>query len=317
MSAESMASAGTTGPPAAPAGQLLLSGIWVAGQLLVDGQPCTIQVADCTLVPGLGLLPDGEPVSPGDPSIVVTAPGSSLVLNRAISGPVAADSSGTTRICSSIIDATTPFYVAFAGPDLASAGPDLHIEDSTVIGKVRARTMTLASNTIFHARLGAQDPWPAAIWASRRQAGCVRYCWLPFDSLAPRRYNCLPPDKASEWALEPHFVSLRYGDSSYALLSGDCPMAVWTGADNGSQIGVYLQIQETEAVANVQLRAPEYLPALLESGIFLHPSRAEVELEHAPFTYGSGSPSYGQLAGDFAGIGADLIWSRLDETARE
>jgi hypothetical protein len=50
-------------------------------------------------------------------------------------------------------------------------------------------------------------------------------------------------------------------------------MAVWTGADNGSQLGVYLQAQETEAVRNVQIRAPEYLPARLESGIFLHPAR--------------------------------------------
>lgn len=311
------ASADATGTAMAPAGQFLLSGIWLAGHLQVDGAPSTIQVADCTLVPGVGLLSDGEPLSPGDPSIVITAPGTSLVLNRAISGPIAADSSGTARICASVIDATTPFYIAFAGTDLASAGADLHIEDSTVIGKVRARTMTLASNTIFYARLGAQDPWPAAVWASRRQSGCVRYCWLPFDSITPRRYNCLPPDQASQWALEPHFVSLRYGDPSYSLLSGDCPMAVWTGADNGSQIGVYLQIQETEAVANVQLRAPEYLPALLESGIFLHPSRAELELEHAPFRYGSGPQLYGQLAGDFSGIGADLIRSRLDATARE
>ena len=309
--------AATVGPPTAPAGQLLLSSICLAGQLLVDGDSCTIQVADCTLVPGLGLLPDGEPVSPGDPSIVISALGTSLVLNRAISGPIAADSSGATRVCASMIDATTPFYVAFAGTDLASVGADLHIEDSTVIGKVRTRTMTLASNTIFRARLGAQDPWPAAIWASRRQIGCVRYCWLPFDSITPRRYSCLPPDQASEWTLEPHFVSLRYGDPSYALLSGDCPMAVWTGADNGSQIGVYLQIQETEAASNVQLRAPEYLPALLESGIFLHPSHTEPELEHAPFRYGSGQQPYGQPAADFPGIGADLIWSRLDETAEE
>jgi len=50
-------------------------------------------------------------------------------------------------------------------------------------------------------------------------------------------------------------------------------MAVWTGADNGSQLGVYLQVQETEAVRNVQLRAPDYLPVRLESGIFLHPAR--------------------------------------------
>ena len=54
-------------------------------------------------------------------------------------------------------------------------------------------------------------------------------------------------------------------------------MAIWTGADNGSQLGAYLQAQETEAVSNVQLRVPEYLPALLESGIFLHPARQQAE----------------------------------------
>lgn len=294
-----------TGSAPPPPGQLLISGTWLAGQLLVTGAASAIQVADSTLVPGLELLADGEPLSAGDPSILVTAEGTSLVLNRAISGPIANDPSGTTRICNSIIDATSPFYVAYAGPDLASAGADLHVEDSTIIGKVHTRTMTLASNSIFYASLGRRDPWQAAIWASRQQAGCVRFCVLPFDSITPRRHNCLPPDQASEPALEPYFIALSYGDPSYALLSGDTPMAIWTGADNSSQMGAYAQIQETEAVTNVQLRAAEYLPASLESGIFLHPSHVPGEFPPAPITYGYG-PYYNQLA-DIPGIGADLI----------
>jgi hypothetical protein len=304
---EVTATAGHTAGDGAPpsAGQLLISGTWLAGQLLVTGAACMVQVADSTLVPGRGLLADAEPLSAGDPSIVVTAEGTSLVLNRAISGPIAADPSGTTRICNSIIDATSPFYVAYAGADLASAGADLHVEDSTIIGKVRTRTVTLASNTIFYARLGRQDPWPAAIWASRQQEGCVRFCVLPFDSITPRRHHCLPPDQASEPALEPCFIALRYGDPSYALLSGDTPLAIWTGADNGSQIGAYFQTQETEAVTNVQLRAPEYLPASLESGIYLHPSHLPSELPPAPVACGYG-PYYNQLA-EAPGIGADLI----------
>ncbi len=297
---------GAPGQPA-PAGQLLISGIWMAGQLLVGGTaPVVIQVADSTLVPGLGLLPDGEPPSPGDPSIVVTATGTSLSLNRVISGPVAADPSGTTRICGSIIDATSPYYVAYAGPDLASAGADLHVEDSTVIGKVHTRTLTLASGTIFHARLGRRDPWPAAVWASRRQAGCVRFCVLPFGSITPRRYRCLPPNAALEPALEPSFVTSRYGEPGYALLSGDVPMAIWTGADNGSQLGAYLQIQETEAVSNVQLRVPEYLPALLESGVFIHPARQHAEFPPVPTAYGYYPRRYDRPT-DAPGIGAGLI----------
>jgi hypothetical protein len=287
------------------AGQLLISGIWLAGQLQVDGAGSVIQVADSTLIPGLGLLPDGEPTSPGDPSIVVRARGTSLSLNRVISGPVAADPSGTTRICNSIIDATSPFYVAYAGSDLASAGADLHVEDSTIIGKARVRTMTLASNTIFHARLGRGDPWQAAVWASRLQAGCLRFCVLPSGSITPRCYHCLPPTVAAEPELEPSFVTLRYGQPGYALLSGNVPMAIWTGADNGSQLGAYLQIQETEAVSNVQLRVPEYLPALMESGVFIHPAR-QPGLPLVSAAYGYYPRRYDRPA-DVPGIGAGLI----------
>jgi hypothetical protein len=261
----------STGEGAAP-GQLLLSGLWLAGQLSVSGSVATIQVLDSTLVPGLSLTPTGTPVSPGDPSICVTAVEVSLTVLRSITGPIAADTGGTTRVCSSVVDATSPCCVGYAAVDLASPGADLHIEDSTVIGKIHTRTIQLASNTIFYARRPRRDPWPAAIWASRRQTGCVRFCWLPFDSITPRRYLCLPPDDASEAALTPKFITLRFGQPGYALLSGDAPLAIWHGADNGSQIGVYYQIQETEAVRNVQLRAPEYLPVALESGIFLHPS---------------------------------------------
>lgn len=270
-----------------PAGQLLISGLWIEGQVFVSGQAAAVQLVDSTLVPGVSLTGAGEPVHPGEPSIVVAAAEASLTLQRAISGPIAANTGGTTRICASIVDAASPYSVAYAAPDLASAGGDLHVEDSTIVGRVHTRTIQLASNTIFHARLSARDPWPAPVWASRRQSGCVRFCSLPFASITPRRYRCLPPDAPSEAALEPMFVTLRYGQPSYALLSGEVPVAVWRGADTGSQIGVYGQIQETEAVRNVQLRAPEYLPARLECGVFLNPSRPLPHVVQAqPYYYG-------------------------------
>ena len=106
---------------APPPGQLLISGIWLAGQLQVSGEPCSVQVSDSTLVPGMGLLSDGTPVHPGTPSVVVAATGASLTLNRVISGPVAADESGSTMICGSVLDATAPDSPAYAGPDLGTA----------------------------------------------------------------------------------------------------------------------------------------------------------------------------------------------------
>jgi len=306
--------AGVTSPEGAtpPPGQLLMSGVWLAGQILMAGESAAVQLADATVVPGMGLTRCGDPLSPGDPAIVVTAAEATLTLTRVITGPIAATAAGSTRICSSIVDATSPCCVAYAGADLASAGADLHIEDSTVIGKVRTRTLSLASNTIFRARRPSRDPWAAAVWASRRQSGCVRFCSLPYDSITPRRYRCLPADQASEAALAPKFITLKYGRPEYALLSGDTPMAVWTGADNGSQIGAYYQIQETEAVRNVQVRAPEYLPVCLESGICLHPSRPLVEKRHPLFAYGSRPQRdcCDDASADqqhFSGIGGSLI----------
>jgi hypothetical protein len=305
-------SAGDSGNPP-PAGSLFVSGVWLSGSVEIGGDAVDVQFADCTLVPGIALARDGLPILPGEPSIVVSAPGIALRLLRTISGPVGAAVGSTSRICSSIVDSGSRCSVAYAGADLASEGADLHIEDSTVIGKVRVHTMELASNTIFLARRARHDPWAGAVWCSRKQSGCMRFCFVPSDSITPRRFRCLPDDPSHEAMLDPKFVTLRYGHPSYGLLSSDGPMAIWTGADNGSQMGVYRALEETEAVRSVQLRIPEFLPFNLEAGIFLEPSAAVV-IPRPPFVYGYGqrgpSDPCGDPGGDellFVGVGAHLI----------
>ncbi len=295
-------------------GQLSLSGIWISGSLTVLGGSANIQLMDCTLVPGIAIGADGTPLYPGEPSLIVSTGEVSLSLYRCITGPVAASVEGSSRICSSIVDSGSRCAVAYAGPDLAGEGADLHIEDSTVIGKVHVRLFELASNTIFLARLARSDSWKAALWCSRQQAGCVRFCFLPTTAITPQQFRCLPPDPSQEDMLLPKFITLQYGHPSYCLLSGDTPMAVWTGADNGSQIGAYYLLQETQAVRNVQLRAPEYLPFGLEDGIFLVPSQPEI-LRPFPVAYGYGlqvnrwNPCGDKNEDDlrFVGVGATLI----------
>jgi hypothetical protein len=269
-----------------PMGSLQISGVWLSGAIILTGAAACVQMTDCTLVPGISLNPDGTAAQPGTPSVTGTAIGATLCLTRAICGPVSFPESCSVRVCDSIVDAGSASSPAFVGPagygigTMPSPGAELHIEDSTVIGKVYAQAIRLASNTIFHSALAAGDVWNAAVWANRTQVGCVRFCSLPWSSIVPRRYECLPPDAASEQALAPQFISLRFGDPAYCLLSGDCPVAVWKGADNRSQMGVFLQTQETEAVENIQIRANEYLVANLECGVFLIPShRCDTVLE--------------------------------------
>ena len=151
---------------AAPLGQLQINGIRLAGEVGVLGDSFCLQITDSTLVPGRSFTRQGNPVFAGEPSIRGDAIGAFLYLTRTISGPIALDTSCSVRVAASTLDATSPYCVAFAGADLASAGAVLHIEDSTVIGRVWTQTMRLASNTIFYARLAG------AIRGRRRCGPC-------------------------------------------------------------------------------------------------------------------------------------------------
>ena len=287
---------------AIPSGQLQINGIWLSGEVRIEGT-VSVQISDSTLIPGRSLDENGKPGRSGLPSINGNAIGASVCLTRVISGPVALPTSCSLRVCASIIDSGEPVFQAIAGADLVGAGPNLHIEDSTVVGWVWVKAIRLASNTIFHARQG--DSRLPLVRAQRLQVGCVRFCWLPPGSMTPRRYECLSPDFAGLQDVTPIFVSLRLGNPSYGLLSSDAPMAIWKGADNGSQMGAFFQIQETEALANIQIRSPEYLPANMEAGVFLVSSRQNPESLYSLTPYGY---RISQAASKMPpGIGVDLL----------
>ena len=138
--------------------------------------------------------------------------------------------------------------VAFADADEISAGGILTVKNSTVIGKVHAARLDLASNTIFMARLGAGDAWTHPVISDQNQQGCVRFSFLPLNSIVPRRYRC-QPDLAVTAALtaadvpkgslsnfkrlaitaavqarvRPAFTTLRYGQPGYGQLGSYLP----------------------------------------------------------------------------------------------
>ena len=63
------------GGEAAPVGQVLISGILLAGAMSITGDAICVQIADSTLTPGRTLTGDGNPASPGEPTISGTAIG--------------------------------------------------------------------------------------------------------------------------------------------------------------------------------------------------------------------------------------------------
>jgi hypothetical protein len=279
------AAASSGNPP--PAGELILSGVLMAGAIRASGEPVNIALSDTTLVPGLGLTRDGMPKSPGSPSLVLDSAGSTLSLTRCITGPLFVHAAASASIASSVVDATNRFAVSYAGPDGAGEGGALAVKNSTLIGKARTHLLELGSNTIFLGARGLRDPWDAALWCTRLQKGCLRYSVVPADAIVPARFQCLPSGDASEQETLPRFVSLEYGRPSYGMLAGDCPIAVWQGADDESEIGAFHDLFMPQAMNNLATRFGEYLPFALEAGIFLVPSH------HAPLAVPRHAYGYG------------------------
>ena len=137
-----------------------------------------------------------------------------------------------------------------------------------MIGKVHTKLLRLASNSIFLARLGSPpgETWIAPVIAERRQEGCVRFCFVPPDSLTPRRFRCVPDER--DPTVLPHFTSLRYGGPGYGQLRSATGPFIRQGAEDGNEMGVTHALAQTQREINLRIRLDEYLRFGLSAGIF-------------------------------------------------
>jgi hypothetical protein len=138
-----------------------------------------------------------------------------------------------------------------------------------------------AGNSIFNDRIDI----------ARRQTGCVRFSFVPFGSVTPRRYRCQPELEIQEQVNErnklgplsvaeelairnrvlswliPTFNSLAYGHHAYCQLSNATPEAITTGGDNAAEMGVFNYLQQPQRLANLEVVMEEYLRLGLEAGV--------------------------------------------------
>ena len=227
-----------------------------------------LRLRHCTLIPGIRLRTDGTPEHPDTPSIIVESGTVTVELDHCIVGGIRADANATIVIADSIVDATESTGVAYAALDGESAGGELQVIASTVIGKIHARILRLVSNSILDARLASSDTWIAAVLAERRQEGCVRFSYLPPSSKVPRRHRCVPESSADASRVRPQFTAQRYGEPAYLQLSGRSPIEIRTGADDESEMGAYHGVFAPQRETNLQIRLEEYLRFGLEAGVF-------------------------------------------------
>jgi hypothetical protein len=144
---------------------------------------------------------------------------------------------------------------------------------------VHIKDLTLASETIFDNRVNAD----------RRQAGCVRFSFVPDGSRTPRRYRCQPEleieirleeakyDSAAEKdrirqavlsRLTPSYTSTQYGHPAYAQLGSSCPDEIRRGAEDGGEMGAFHFLKQPQREGNLLASLDEYLRFGLEAGIF-------------------------------------------------
>jgi phage tail-like protein len=229
-----------TGTPVADQepGTLVLDGLLVEGGLTVaPGELGTLRLANCTLAPGSGGLT--VETSAAGPNELLTV----SVVRSICAGATLAEGTGKLALSDAIVD----------GDVVATA---LDVEGSTVLGSTQAERLD-ASDSLFVGRVAAV----------RRQEGCVRYSYLPFDSATPRRYRCVPAT-ADGATLAPSFTSTVFGDPGYCQLASDCAPEILTGADDGGEIGAFNFLQQRQRLANLTSRFDEFLRFGLEAGVF-------------------------------------------------
>jgi len=248
-------------------GKLFMDGLLLEGSItLSPGNLGLLQLAHCTLQPGAGSI---SVQSSGDVRPNAEQDNENLQVNliRSICGPVLLDAtipeaSATDCILSS--GAKSDGSVSA----LSAKGAHVALDSVTVFGTVNAETLE-ATNSIF----------VGPVTVDRRQSGCVRFCYVADGSLVPRRYRCQPdlalqgitdPVVAGQIRLRltPTFTSKFDGDPGYAQLAVRCPSEILTGADDGSEMGVFRFLQQPQREANLRAILDEYLRFGLEAGSF-------------------------------------------------
>lgn len=226
-------------------------------------------ITHCTLQPGASAAIGSVAAQPEQPRLIVEQANVTVNIESSVTGSIRASENAIIKISNSIIDAQDDKAIAYCGLDgLGSFGAVLEIKNTTVIGKVAARIMQMASNTIFYAApLQSQgDILPVA--AQRLQEGCVRFSYVPSGSRVPKRYNCQPVNDDEAATITPVFNSLKYGDAAYCQLSPLCATGISEGADNEAEMGAFCNLYQPQRIMNLRTRLNEYLRFGLQAGIF-------------------------------------------------
>lgn len=277
-----------------------LSGLLVEGGVEVEGDLGTLRLIHTTLVPGRELNEENGQPATSAPSVLVAdtldgTPDSTNIntnfeLHAAYSiiGPVRMpEHARNLYLLDCIVDGIGGTAIAATGTGTTDQSvPAATIERTTIFGESFFRGIDLATEVIFTKPVTVEEC----------HKGCVRFSFVHEGSTTPRCYRCQPDfeiakviRKAKDRAeaegvtlsasdldeiraeirawLAPTFTSNNYGKPGYAQLRITSPIQIRTGAEDGSEMGVFCYLKQPQRETNLRIRLDEYLPFGLVPGI--------------------------------------------------
>lgn len=252
-----------------PGGTLILNGLLITGGAIRVRAAGTQQplrrlvLRHCTVVPRLDET--GRPDA-AQPALIVETNGTAVEVESSILAGIRVATDCRVSVRDSFIDVGAADALAIGNPAGTGPGGFWTLVDCTVRGRVRAAQMALASNTLFDA---AGAPGITLVSVLRRQEGCVRFCWVPRDSVTPRRHQCLPTEEQPDTG--PVFASTRWLDAAYGRPCGFGRTTILTGADDEGEIGAFHGVSAPQRLAHLNARLDEHLRLGLQAGILSTP----------------------------------------------
>jgi hypothetical protein len=259
------------------------------GTAKTDG-PCEVIFRHTTLVPGWSLDCHCQPRHDTKASITLENSSARIRIESSIVGAIHIDTDATQfeptqiSVCDSIVDATSSELRAIGSSGDCAAYAELRIARSTIVGSIFVHAIRLAENSIF----------TSSVFVTRKQLGCMRFCFLSTEGArTPPRYHCQPDEALAHRAKElrreldpeapedakvieeierrvvPHFDSMRYGTPDYLRLRERTPGEVKAGADDESEMGVYHDLYEPQRLALLKRRLSDFVPATADSAVIL------------------------------------------------
>jgi hypothetical protein len=263
------------GPQAGPPPSVILDGVWVAGHCVeLAGELGTVTVRHCTLVPGRDGAEADRRSGEVQPSVIVRAAPCDLAVDHSIIGRVRVESPETASdplpvtVTDSVIDGRDPAARALEGPDGEAAYAVLTLQRVTVLGGAHVHEIGLVQDAILTGPLRA----------SRRQAGEVRYSYVPVGSATPQRTSCQPDGvllagggpaarALAAARVAPRFDGLRLTDPAYARLASSTAAQITGGASDEGEMGAYHDLCLGIRIGSLEARIRDFTPVGADIGV--------------------------------------------------